>query len=311
MKFGILGDAAISREQLIPAIHQAGCSFVHLGTRNPRKLSRATYDTSIRIGHYEDVLTNSEVDAVYIPLPNHLHAEWSVRALNAGKHVLCEKPMALSLSEIKAVEAAAVANNCYFYEAYMVRSHPQWKWLKQVDIGTAMHLSASFSYPPRPFGDIRNFANMGGGPVLDIAGYAALAGIMIFESEPKLLSCDIQMEPHLDVERTMNALLDFGKDRRLSMQVSSAMALSQTVRLTSDRGWATLNTPFNSSEIATARWAAGELGEGKKVTFEPCNQYALMLKEFVASCQNCAKPNFSVSRQICSLLEHILSMRVK
>ena len=87
-----------------------------------------------KIGQYDDVLSNPEVEAVYIPLPNHLHAEWSIKALNAGKHVLCEKPMALSLSEIAAVEKAANVSNCYFQEAFMVRSHPQWEWLKKLKL---------------------------------------------------------------------------------------------------------------------------------------------------------------------------------
>ena len=309
MKFGILGDAKISRNRLIPALHQAGCKFVHLGTRNPQTLTDGYYDKSIKIGQYEDVLADTDVEAVYIPLPNHLHAQWSINALNAGKHVLCEKPMALSLSEIEAVEAAAMTNNRYFYEAFMVRSHPQWSWLKQLDIGTAMHISATFSYPPRAKGNVRNYAYMGGGPVLDIAGYTLLAGMMIFESEPHLLFCDMQMEPHLDVEKTMNALLDFGAGRRLSMQVSSAMALSQTIHLTSENGWARLDTPFNPEQIATASWALGELGEGKKRVFEPCNQYALMLNAFITSCQNQTKPDFTISKQICALLQEILTTR--
>ena len=309
MKFGILGDAKISRNRLIPAMHQAGCSFVHLGTRDPQILSDDAYDRSVKVGQYEDVLADNDIEAVYIPLPNHLHAKWSIRALNAGKHVLCEKPMALSLSEINAVEAAAMANNRYFYEAFMVRSHPQWSWLKQLDIGTPSHISATFSYPPRLEGNFRNYAYMGGGPVLDIAGYTALAGMMVFESEPQLLSCDIQMESHLDVEKTMNALLDFGEGRRLSMQVSSAMALSQSVHLTCDKGWGRLDAPFNPDQIATASWSSGKLGEGLKVVFESCNQYALMLNEFVTSCQNQIKPDFTTSKQICSLLQQILTFR--
>ena len=309
MKFGVLGNAKIARDQLIPAMQQAEYSLVHIGTRNTQILPDDAYEDRVKVGRYEDVLNDDEVEAVYIPLPNHLHAEWSVRALNAGQHVLCEKPMALSLSEIDAVEAAALANNRYFYEAFMVRSHPQWSWLKRLDIGAALHVSTTFSYPPRPDGNVRNYAFMGGGPVLDIACYTVLSGMMIFESEPRLLSCDMQMEPNLNVEKTMNALLDFGEGRRLSMQVSSAMALSQTVHLTSEKGWGRLDTPFNPEEVATASWGLRELGEGKKVVFEPCNQYALMLNDFVNSCQNNIKPEFTTSKRICSLLQQILAFR--
>ena len=99
MRFGILGDAKISKNQLIPAMREIGFNVVHLGTRNPKELLNLSYYNSSKIGHYEDVLLDPEVEAVYIPLPNHLHSEWNIKALNAGKHVLCEKPMALSLQE--------------------------------------------------------------------------------------------------------------------------------------------------------------------------------------------------------------------
>ena len=309
MKFGILGDAKISRNQLIPAMQENEFSIVHLGTRDPKRPKSPEKYGFSKIGQYDDVLSNPEVEAVYIPLPNHLHAEWSIKALNAGKHVLCEKPMALSLSEIAAVEKAANLSNCYFQEAFMVRSHPQWEWLKKIEIGDALHISAIFSYPPRPDGDIRNFAKMGGGPVWDIACYTALAGILIFESKPQLLFCNLQMDPNLDVEKDMNALIDFGHGKRLYMHVSSAMGLSQCVHVTAQHGWARLDAPFNPSERATASWSLGNIGEGTKKIFEPCNQYALMLKNFKESCDNKSKPCFKQSKQIISLLKQILDFR--
>ena len=309
MRFGILGDAKISRNQIIPAMQENGFSLVHLGTREPKRPKSLEHYSFSKIGRYDDVLSNPEVEAVYIPLPNHLHAEWSIKALNAGKHVLCEKPMALTLSEIDAVEKAAKLSNCYFQEAFMVRSHPQWEWLKKIKIGDALHISAIFSYPPRPDGDIRNFARMGGGPVWDIACYTALAGILIFESAPQLLFCNLQMDPNLDVEKDMNALLDFGHGKRLYMHVSSAMGLSQCVHVTTQHGWARLDAPFNPIERATASWSLGNIGEGTKKIFEPCNQYAFMLKNFKESCDKKAKPCFKQSKQIISLLNQILDFR--
>ena len=309
MRFGILGDAQISKNQLIPAMREIGFNVVHLGTRNPKELLNLSYYDSSKIGHYEDVLLDPEVEAVYIPLPNHLHSDWSIKALNAGKHVLCEKPMALSLHEIEAVEEAASKNNRYFREAFMVCHHPQWEWLKKLDIGEPLYVSAIFSYPPRPEGDVRNFASMGGGPVFDIACYTILAGLILFESEPSLISCDLQMEKNLDVEKNMNALVDFGNGKRLSMQVSSDMSLSQSVHITGRRGWGRLDTPFNPGEIATASWALGKIGEGTKKIFGPCNQYVLMLESFRDSCQNNVAPSFKQSKQICELLEQIIKFR--
>ena len=161
MRFGILGDAKIAREKLVPALRRAGCDIVHLGRRD--ELASVSDDIwqGVKTGSYEDVLADPKVEAVYIPLPNHLHVPWSVRAMEAGKAVLCEKPMALSSEEISELERASAQNGCYIYEAFMVRHHPQWDWLIELDIGAHYHLSAQFSYPPQPEGNIRNIAAWG------------------------------------------------------------------------------------------------------------------------------------------------------
>ena len=309
MKFGILGDAKISRTHLIPAMQLANCSVIHIGTRSPDQKSNQDLYKNIAIGSYEDVLGNPDVEAVYIPLPNHLHAQWSIKALEAGKHVLCEKPMALSMHEIDLVEAAAEKSGCYFYEGFMVRSHPQWKWLQSLDIGGAQHISTFFSYPPQPDGNVRNYAEMGGGPIWDIGCYTILAGLMIFDSEPTLISSDLQMESKLDVEKSANAILDFGDGRRLSMGVSSAIGLSQSLHLVGSDGWARLNTPFNPPEVTSARWAKGSLGEGTLVEFPACNHYALMLEDFVKSCRTGGTPDYTYSRYLINILSEIISHR--
>ncbi len=315
MRFGILGDAKIAREKLVPALRKAGCDIVHLGKRD--ELASVSNDIwkGVKTGSYEDVLADPKVEAVYIPLPNHLHVPWSVRAMEAGKAVLCEKPMALSIEEIGQLERTSAQTGCYIYEAFMVRHHPQWDWLTELNIGAHYHLSAQFSYPPQPEGNIRNIAAWGGGPVWDIGCYCVLAGLRIFGTTPRLLSATFWAEQHLDVEQSATALLEFGDGRTANFSVSSAASLSQLVRVVGTDGWAQLDVPFNPPRETTARWAhvsAGKdslLGPGQMVTFEPCDHYQLMVEAFVKAVRGGETSDFNDSRALTGILSEIISYR--
>lgn len=315
MRFGMLGDAKIAREKLVPAMRKAGCEIVHLGRRDPDTPSSHDIWQGVRTGSYEDVLSDPTVEAVYIPLPNHLHVPWAVRALEAGKAVLCEKPMALSLDELDQLERVAAQTGSYIYEAFMVRHHPQWDWLTTLDIGERYHLSAQFSYPPQPEGNIRNIAAWGGGPVWDIGCYCVLAGMRVFGRAPRLLAASVSPETNLDVEKSATALLEFGPGQTASISVSSAASLSQLVRVVGTDGWAQLDVPFNPPEITTARWghiSAGrdsQLGPGEAVTFAACDHYHLMVESFITSVRSGHKPDFADSRVLTGILRDILSYR--
>ena len=309
MKFGILGDAKISREQLIPAMRAAGAEIVHLGRRDASTPSEDPLYEGVRQSSYEDMLADPNVEAVYNPLPNHLHVPWTIKALEAGKHVLCEKPMALTTAELDMLVAAADKSGCYVYEAFMVRHHPQWEWLQSVDIGAPQLMSAHFSYPRPGDGNVRNVAAWGGGPVWDIGCYCLLAGMRIFKSTPKLLASDVTMAEGLDVEKTGAAMLDFGEGRYLNFISSSGAGLSQIVHLVGDAGWARLDAPFNPPRQTTAHWAKGALGVGELVTFPDCNQYQNMVAEFMASCKAGKSPDFTDSRILADILGQIVSGR--
>tara|TARA_B100000925_G_scaffold249292_1_gene200276 strand:- start:371 stop:1081 length:711 start_codon:yes stop_codon:yes gene_type:complete len=235
--------------------------------------------------------------------------------MEAGKAVLCEKPMALSIEEIGQLERTSAQTGCYIYEAFMVRHHPQWDWLTELNIGAHYHLSAQFSYPPQPEGNIRNIAAWGGGPVWDIGCYCVLAGLRIFGAKPKLLSATVLAEQHLDVEQSATALLEFGNGRTASISVSSGASLSQLVRVVGTDGWAQLDVPFNPPEVTTARWAhvsGGKdslLGPGQTVTFEPCDHYQSMVKAFVKAVREGKAPDFSDSRTLTEILTEIITYR--
>ena len=315
MRFGILGDAKIAREKLLPAMRNAGCQIIHLGRRDASALASQNIWQGIKTGSYEDVLADPEVEAVYIPLPNHLHVPWSLRAMEAGKAVLCEKPMALSSEEIDQLERTAKQTKCYIYEAFMVRHHPQWHWLTELDIGARYHLSAQFSYPPQPEGNIRNIAAWGGGPVWDIGCYCVLAGMLVFGTTPELISASVKAEQHLDVEQSATALLGFGDGRTASISVSSAASLSQLVRVVGVDGWAQLDVPFNPSEVTTARWghvSVGRdslLGPGQMFTFASCDHYQLMVEAFIKAVREDEPSDFNDSRALTKVLSEIISYR--
>ncbi len=313
MRFGILGDAKIAREKLVPAMRSGGHDIVHLGKRDASQSVDKNVWQGVRISTYEDMLNDPEVEAVYNPLPNHLHVEWTIKALEAGKHVLCEKPLALTLSDIDKLKDVCRRTGLYAYEAFMVRHHPQWLWLKDLDIGSRQVVMAQFSYPPLPEGNVRNFANMGGGPVWDIGCYCLLSGVMLFGEGATLLSSSCVPEVHLDVEKSGSALVDFGKGRMLSFVVSSNTGLSQFVRVIGTKGWAELDVPFNPPETTTARWGYESDGKdillsgGKIKKFPACDHYKLMVDDFAQACVDGRQADFTESRILTSILGEILN----
>ena len=312
MRFGILGDAKIAREKLVPAIRNAGHEIVCLGRREPEQPISDSIWQGVEQVTYDDMLARDDIDAIYNPLPNHLHVSWTIKAMQAGKHVLCEKPMALSLDELDRLEASHQQSNRYVYEAFMVRHHPQWDWIRQVDIGTRQLASAQFSYPPQPDGNIRNFADMGGGPVWDIGCYCVLAGMMAFNAAPKLVSAMRIAEAHLDVEKSASGLLDFGDGQMLHFSVSSGASLSQHFRLIGERGWCALDVPFNPPPLTKGRLAspaieAEFLSDGAEIQFEACDHYQLMIDDFAAACAEHRQADFSDSRILTDILAQIVA----
>lgn len=307
MKFGVLGDAKIGREKLLPAIRAAGHEVTHVGRRDPSAGVDPVWG-DVRVSTYEDVLADPDVEAIYNPLPNHLHVPMTIAALEAGKPVICEKPVALSVAELDELAAVAARTGLYVYDGYMVRYHPQWQWLRGLDLGERTHVSATFTYPPQPEGNVRNVAAWGGGPVWDIGGYTLLAGMMLLDGTPEVIGAITQPEAHLDVERSGSALVAFDKGQVLTMSVSSGATLCQSVLLTGTDGWARLDTPFNPEPETTARWAHVKngketlLGTGTEISFGPCDQYALMVEDFVAAVAEGRKTDLSESRLLVGVL---------
>ena len=305
MKFGILGEAKIAREYLVPAILQAGHEVTHIGRRNPGKETLPDIYKGVIETDYESLLSEPSIDAIYIPLPNHLHVPYSIAALKSGKHVLCEKPVALTLEELSQLESVANENSSYFYEAFMIRSHPQWHWLQNLDIGDPQSAHFVFSYPQQPTGNYRNRAEDGGGPLYDIGCYAILSGCLLFGGMPEVISANAIMSIDFDVEKQVDAVLRWPNGAILNFTVSGGAALFQSLSVLSLNGWAKLNVPVNPPEVTHAYWSNGGLQEGTKVSFPACNQYKLMVDDFVSQANLGVASDFSISRVVTKTINEI------
>ena len=308
MKFGILGEAKIARNYLAPAILEAGHEITHIGRRNPtQKKLPEIYQDAVETS-YDDLLSEPSIDAIYIPLPNHLHVPYSIAALKAGKHVLCEKPVALNLDELAQLESVATTSKLYFQEAFMVKYHPQWHWLQELDIGNIQTAHFIFSYPHQPEGNYRNSSSFGGGPLYDIGCYAILTGCLLFDGIPEVVSAIAKMDDKFDVEKQVDAILRWPNGEVLNFTVSGDAALCQSLHVLGDNGWTKLDVPVNPPEITHAYWSKGGLEKGERISFPRCDQYKLMIDDFVAQVNSGATPDFSVSRVITNAINQIQVM---
>jgi len=305
MKFGILGEAKIAREYLVPAILQAGHEVTHIGRRDPGKETLPDIYKGVIETDYESLLSEPSIDAIYNPLPNHLHVPYSIAALKSGKHVLCEKPVALTLEELSQLESVANKNSSYFYEAFMIRSHPQWHWLQNLDIGEPQSAHFVFSYPQQPTENYRNRAEDGGGPLYDIGCYAILSGCLLFGGMPEVISSNAIMSIDFDVEKQVDAVLRWPNGAILNFTVSGSAALCQSLSVLGTNGWAKLNVPVNPPEMTHAYWSNGGLQEGTKVSFSACNQYKLMVDDFVSQANSGVASDFSISRVVTKTINEI------
>jgi len=305
MKFGILGEAKIAREYLVPAIFQAGQEVTHIGRRNPGKETLPDIYKGVIETDYESLLAEPSIDAIYNPLPNHLHVPYSIAALRSGKHVLCEKPVALNIKELKQLEKVATKSSSYFREAFMIQHHPQWKWLQELNIGQIQSVHFMFSYPQQPSANYRNRSSDGGGPLYDIGCYAILSGCLLFGGMPEVISANAIMSIDFDVEKQVDAVLRWPNGAILNLTVSGDAALCQTLNVLASNGWAKLNVPVNPPEITHAYWSNGGLQEGTKVSFPACNQYKLMVDDFVSQANLGVASDFSISRVVTKTINEI------
>ncbi len=200
-------------------------------------------------GSYEELLADPEIEAIYNPLPNHMHVEWTARAARAGKHVLCEKPIALTAKEAATLVAVQKETGKLIAEAFMVRSHPQWQqardWITSGRIGDLVSVQTAFSYFNRDAGNIRNQKDAGGGALYDIGCYAVNTSRYLFGREPKRAVALIERDPEFGTDRLTSGMLDYG-GAHLTFTCGTQLVSFQRVNAFGTKGRIEVEIPFNA-----------------------------------------------------------------
>ena len=218
--WGVLSTARIGREKVIPAMQAASLCDMHAIAS--RSLARAQHTAGalgipVAYGSYEELFADPAIEAIYNPLPNDQHVALTLQAARAGKHVLCEKPLALDADQ--AAQLREVATRVHIMEAFMVRFHPQWAHVRERvrcgDLGAVRSIQTWFSYFNKQADNIRNHVDQGGGALYDIGCYAVVTARYLFECEPQRVIALVDRDPEFGTDRTISALLDFGAGRRL------------------------------------------------------------------------------------------------
>ena len=309
--WGVLSTAKIGLDLVLPAMRAS--AWVELRAIASRSLPAAqraasSFDIPRAYGSYEELIADPDIEAIYNPLPNHLHVPLTLQAAAAGKHVLCEKPIALTGAE--AEDLARRARNVCIEEAFMVRHHPQWQRTRELvragRIGTPRAVQVFFSYFNDDPGNIRNQAAIGGGAVYDIGCYAILAGRYLFDAEPRRAIALIDRDPALGTDRTTSALLDFGAGRQVSFTVSTQSCRYQRVNVVGTQGRIEIQIPFNAPRGGAMRIAVDSTGalDGSGITVETlpaADHYQLQAEAFSRRVRGEAAPSWGIDDAIAQM----------
>ncbi len=312
VKWGVLGASKIGRTKVIPAMQLGGWSeIVAIASRDAEKAKADAESLGIPkwYGSYEELLADPEIEAIYNPLPNHLHVLWSIRAAEAGKHVLCEKPIGLNSAEclqlISVQEQACVVIG----EAFMVRSHPQWLRVRELaqsgEIGAVRSIFGVFSYYNSDPKNIRNFPDWGGGALMDIGCYPIQVARFILGEEPLRVSAIVERDPAMQIDRLTSAIVVF-PSAHLILTCSTQMIRAQRVQIFATKASVDIEVPFNPLPDRAARIAIDRTGDftGSGITIEQfpvCNQYTLQGDAFSQAIRESGQPPTPLSDSLANM----------
>ena len=287
VRWGVLGAAKIAVTKVIPAMQRGQlCEIAAIASRQGARAEEAAARLGIpkAYGSYQEMLDDPAIEAVYNPLPNHLHVPWSIRAADAGKHVLCEKPIGMNVAETLELMAARDRTGVVMGEAFMVQSHPQWvrtvELVRSGRIGQLRSAIGSFSYFKLDAGNIRNIREYGGGGLMDIGCYAIKTSRMVFGEEPVRVSAAMVRDPRFgNVDIVTSAILDYPSGHCI-FTCSTQVALQQSMRFYGATGRIELEIPFNPPDDRPSRIRIDDgrdlTGSGATVEeFAPCDQYTI------------------------------------
>lgn len=290
IRWGILGTAKIAREKVIPAIKKSQYSDVlAIASRNSEQAQTVANNLDIQkvYGSYDELINDPQIDAIYIPLPNHMHIEWSIKALEAGKHVLCEKPIGLSSYEaIKLKKAAQQKPHLKIMEAFMYRFHPQWqhakKFIADGKIGDLKTVQSFFSYYNIDQNNIRNLKEAGGGGIMDIGCYCISFARFLFDREPERVIGTVELDPVFHTDRLASGILDFSTGTS-TFTCSTQLMPYQRVNILGTEGRIEIEIPVNTPPDKPTRiWLSTKNGN-EEIVFDPVDQYTLQADAFSKS----------------------------
>ena len=277
VRWGILSTAKIAREKVIPAMQRSEwCEITAIASRDLAKAQEAAEALGIPKAYssYEELLADSTIEAVYNPLPNHLHVPLTIRAAEAGKHVLCEKPIALNADEASTLIEVRDRTGVRIQEAFMVRTHPQWletrRLIQSGRIGALRSIAGFFSYDNPDPANIRNQLELGGGALMDIGCYPITISRWMFDAEPLRVMSMIERDPEFGTDRLTSAMLDF-PDGHATFTCSTRLAPYQRMIFHGTAGRIEVLIPFNAPNDRPTQILVND----EVVEFPVCDQYEI------------------------------------
>jgi predicted dehydrogenase len=291
VKWGVLGAASIAVRKVIPTMQKGEWSEVTaIASREKKKAEEAARKLGVAkaYGSYEELLADPEIEAIYNPLPNHLHVAWSIKAAEAGKHVLCEKPLSLTVEEAKTLLAARNRTGVKMGEAFMVKTHPQWlrtrELIRAERIGELRLIMGNFSYFDRDPESVANIAEFGGGALMDIGCYPVTMSRFIFEQEPVRVMGLVERDPEMKIDRLTSGILEFPRGQAI-FSCSTQLVYHQRMEFLGTKGRIELEIPFSPPKDRPSRIFIDDgrdlFGGGRtSEEFAACDQYAIQSELF-------------------------------
>jgi predicted dehydrogenase len=309
VRWGVLGVAGIATKKVIPGMQRGTASeIVAIASRDLRKAEGAAASLGIprAYGSYDELLADAAIEAIYVPLPNHLHVHWTARAAEAGKHVLCEKPIGMNMEDAGRLLAVRDRTGMLIQEAFMVRTHPQWHAARDLvrsgRIGDLRALTGFFSYFNDNPTNIRNIVQYGGGGLMDIGCYLVTMSRLLFEREPVKVSAAIERDPAMRTDRLTSMTLDFGP--RLATGICSTQLVPyQRLHMLGTRGRIEFEVPFNVPPDRPTGIIVDDgsdlFGGGtERLEFAACDQYTIQGDLFSRAVRDGLKPTVPLEDSI-------------
>lgn len=290
VRYGVLSTARIGIQKVIPAMQRGRLSEITaISSRSLDKARQAAKECTIEkyYGSYEEMLADPDIDAIYNPLPNHLHCPWSIKAMEAGKHVLCEKPLGLNIEEIEELIRTRDRCGVKAAEAFMIKSSPQWQEVRRKvqsgELGDLRMIQGFFSYHNSDPANIRNIVEVGGGALWDIGCYPVTVSRYLFADEPRRVAALLEFDPVMQTDRLGSVILEFASGQA-HFGISTQLVPYQRVNILGTTGRLEVMIPFNApnDRPCIIRQDSGTLSEQEITshTFETMDQYTLQGDDF-------------------------------